>query len=55
VFSDHCEDADGYLHLCNNFEFDTMVEEIETFQPDKNILSELCQSEDLIKNLRLCF
>ena len=55
VFSDHDEDADGYLHLCNNFQFDAMIEEIESFQPNRNVLSELCRSENLIKNLRLCF
>ena len=55
VLSDHSEDADGYLHLCNNFEFDAMIKEIEIFQPDGNILSELCRSEDLIRNLRVCF
>ena len=55
VFSDHSEDADGYLHLCNNFEFDAMVEEIEAFQPNEHILSERCRSESLTKNLLMCF
>ena len=55
VLSDHSEDADGYLHLCNNFEFDLMINEIEAFQPNKNILRDLCRSEDLIKNLHVCF
>ena len=55
VLSDHSEDADGYLHLCNNFEFDVMIEEITTFRPDGNRLSELCRSENLIGNLRVCF
>jgi hypothetical protein len=55
VLSDHSEDADGYLHLCNNFEFDSMIKKIDTFQPDKDILSDLCRSEDLVKNLRSCF
>ena len=55
VLSDHSEDADNYLHLCNNFEFDTMIEEIEAFQPDEHVLSDMCRSEKLSKNLRLCF
>ena len=55
VLSDHSEDADGYLHLCNNFEFDWMIEEISAFQSDDNTLSELCRSEDLVRNLRVCF
>ncbi|WP_443645119.1 hypothetical protein [Candidatus Ponderosibacter sp. Uisw_141_02] len=55
VLSDHSEDADGYLHLCNNFEFDAMIEEIEVFQPDEKILSDICRSEKLIENLRACF
>ena len=55
VFSDHSEDADDYLHLCNNFEFDTMVEEIKEFQIDINVLSDICRSENLIENLRTCF
>ena len=55
VLSDHSEDADGYLHLCNNFDFHTMIDKIETFQPDENILNDLCRSENLIKNLQVCF
>ena len=55
VFSDHSEDADDYLHLCNNFEFDTMVEEINEFQIDINVLSDICRSENLIENLRTFF
>ena len=55
VFSDHSEDSDGYLHLCQNFKFDTMVEGIGSFQPDKHLLDDVCRSEDLIKNLRVCF
>ena len=55
VLSDHSEDADGYLHLCNNFEFDSMIDTISHFQPDEHILSDLCRSEDLIKNLQVCF
>jgi hypothetical protein len=55
VLSDHSEDADGYLHLCHNFEFDAMIEEIETFQADENMLRDQCRSEDLVKNLQTCF
>lgn len=55
VFSDHSEDADGYLNLCNNFEFDKMIEEIETFHVNEKILRDMCQSECLIQNLRTCF
>lgn len=55
VFSDHSEDADGYLHLCNNFEFDAMIEKIKAFQPDEHALSDICRSENLTENLRVCF
>lgn len=55
VFSDHSEDADDYLHLCNNFEFDAMINEIETFQENEKILRDICRSQHLTKNLRVCF
>ena len=44
IFSDHSEDADGYLHLCNNFEFETMINKIETFQENQKTLRDLCWS-----------
>ncbi|MEK9571394.1 MAG: hypothetical protein VW124_20405 [Paracoccaceae bacterium] len=55
VLSDHSEDADGYLHLCNNFEFNIMVEKIESFEIDEKKLKEVCRTEDLIENLKQCF
>ena len=55
VLSDHSEDADGYLHLCNNFEFYTMLDKIETFQANEKILRDLCWSETLTKSLSTCF
>jgi hypothetical protein len=55
VLSDHSEDADGYLHLCNNFEFNVMAEKIESFEIDETKLNEVCRTEDLIENLKQCF
>ena len=55
VFSDHFEDADGYRHLCNNFTFDVMIERIRSDQINENILNDVCRSENLITNLRVCF
>ena len=52
VLADHKIDADGYLNLCERYEFSELLNEIENKMICSTELKEKCRSLDLTDNLR---